>query len=322
MTSQRTPAEVLLSKRVLMVTGKGGVGKTTLAAALAKSAAAAGRRTLAIDVERSLETTSQLLSYLGGGRHFSADEPVVVGPQLSCARLSASAGHQQFLVEQLPFKWLVKAALRSRYINRFLSMAPGFQDLGILYRSLPYLREKRPDGSFVYEHIVIDLPATGHALALTSIPGPMLDVFESGPVADGIREAQGYYNDPSHTGALVVSLPEPLVISETLELIDGLRRDEVGVSGVVVNQLPETPWSDAQRDALVALMEKADEPLWGGWSLQRISDGYDALAMLREQVAAKGEAIDVVTIPEHATMASPLERIAATTEVLCQTKSQ
>lgn len=298
MTQVETPGVSLLSKRILLVTGKGGVGKTTVVAALARYAASLGRRVLALDVERAFETPSTLLSYLGGGQRFSRDEPVVLTSQLSCARLSATAGHQVFLEDQLPFRWLAKAAVSSKHLNRFLTMAPGFQELGILYRGMPYLRAKRSDGSYLYEHVIVDLPATGHALALTSIPGPMLDVFENGPVATSIREAQGFFNDSTQTGSVVVSLPEPLVISETLELLEGLKRDDVQPSGVVVNRLPTSPLSGDARKELLGIFGQIDEPLLGSWSLQRMDSALEAFHQLRATMEERAPGASLVSLEE------------------------
>lgn len=315
MVTEEKAMEGLLSKRILLVTGKGGVGKTTMVAALAQHAAKQGKRVLALDVERALETPSTLLSYLGGGSLFTKDEPVQVQPNLFCARLSSTAGHQTFLEEHLPFRWLAKAALRSKQLNRFLSMAPGFQELGILYRGMPYLRQKRSDGSFWYDHVIVDLPATGHALALTSISGPMLEVFENGPVAKSIREAQGFFNDPEQTGSVIVSLPEPLVVSETLELLAGLERDRVFPSGVIVNRMPESPWSTEQRQALLSLFEQAQPGLLGEWSVQRIDRAVNALDLLRSEIDARPTNIALACIGE-ASSSTPNSRAQEVVEQL------
>lgn len=320
MMTRQTPGESLLRKRILLVTGKGGVGKTSFVAALARYSASIGRRTLVLDIERTLETPSHLLAYLGGGRSFPEDRPLILGDRLHAARLSASAGHQIFLEEQLPFRWMARTAVRSKYINRFLSMAPGFQELGILYRGMPYLREKLSNGQFRYEHVIVDLPATGHALALTSIPGPMLAVFENGPVANSIREAQSYFNDSSMTGAIVVSLPEPLVVSETVELMRGLARDDVMTAGLVLNQFPNAHWSEQERQALIAQFEQIDAPLLGRWSLQRVERAYESLHALQEVLKEQAQDTPLVTLHEQAA-GLPQERVAEMVAMLGTTPS-
>jgi anion-transporting ArsA/GET3 family ATPase len=275
----------LFERRILLVTGKGGVGKTTVAAAMARMAAAIGKRVLALDTERDLHSPSQLLRALGGPSNFDNDEPYELTSHLYCARLSSKAGHHKFLEDNLPFKWLAKAAANSKYIQSFLAATPGFQELGILYRILPYVRQKDTKGQNFYDLIITDLPATGHALALTSMPKPMLSVFESGPIASSIREAQGYFNNPECTGFVVVSLPEPLVVNETIELIQGLFRDQVDPIAVFLNNIPPDPFDQREHQTMNQLLTKIPHDLSGISSYQQILHASEAKHQLAHQLA-------------------------------------
>ena len=85
------------------------------------------------------------------------------------------------------------------------------------------VRAKRRDGSDEHELIIVDLPATGHALALAQIPASLLRVIPTGPIANAVREGLDLLTDPARTGAIVVTLPETLPVSEALELVQGIE---------------------------------------------------------------------------------------------------
>lgn len=303
----------LFQHRILLVTGKGGVGKTTVTAALARMAATSGKRTLALDMERDLASPSHLLKALGGPSSFEEDDPYQLTSRLSCGRLSARAGHAIFLRDNLPFAWLAKAAMRSKHLQRFLGAVPGLQEMGIMYRMLPYLRQTERDGSFAHELLVVDLPATGHALALTSMPEPMLKVFEGGPMARAIREAQEHFNDPKQTGFVVVTLPEPLVVSETLELVDGLHNDNVKLSSLFLNNLPPSPWSNEEEQALEEVLEHVPANLAGIWSYRQIQRSHKARRMLATELKKYAEPVSMYCLGEHLEL-SPKQRVDAVLE--------
>src|SRR5205085_873127 len=112
------------------------------------------------------------------------EEAVMVTDNLRAAALAPALGHQRFLRDVLPMKILADAAMRSAAIRRFLAAAPTFPEMGVLYRLLDLVRAKRRDGSVEHETIIVDLPATGHALALAQIPQSLLRVIPTGPIAN------------------------------------------------------------------------------------------------------------------------------------------
>ena len=100
-----------------------------------------------------------------------------------------------------------------------------------------------------YDLIIVDMPATGHALGLTSLPTVLLKLFGDGPIFDTLRLGQQFFCDSTLTQAVVVSLPEPLAVQESLELIAGLDRDNVSVGATIVNQTIESPFFRRRADA-------------------------------------------------------------------------
>lgn len=267
--------------RAVLVTGKGGVGKTTVAASLARFAAAQGKRVLVTEIAAEGAKSSPLADALGTERF--AEQPVEIAPNLKMALLTPTPGHQRFLRDVLPMKVLADAAMRTAAIRRFLAAAPTFPEMGVLYRLLDLVRAKRKDGGFEHEMIIVDLPATGHALALAQIPASLLRVIPSGPIAAAVKEGLALLKDPAQTGALVVTLPETLPVSEAIELVRGIEQHEIPLAQVFVNRVPFDPFSDEERAFARKLLE-GRPPTLGARTLERIERARLSLDRLAREV--------------------------------------
>lgn len=276
--------------RALLVTGKGGVGKTTVAAGLARLAANAGVRTLAVEIVEDEDREAPLAATLGVAS--LREEPTEVARGLSVAVLSPTIGHRAFLRDTLPVRMLADAAMKSQAVRRFLNAAPTFPEMGVLYRLLDLARARRGDGAPLYEHIVVDLPATGHALALVQVPAAVLRVVPGGAIGQAVRSGLELLCDPKKTGALVVTLPEPLPVSESLELVRGLETNAVAVPGLVLNRVPVDPFG-GEGELELALAMIAKRPTLGAKSVQRIERARQARARLEETRPVLFE------LPEH-----------------------
>jgi anion-transporting ArsA/GET3 family ATPase len=264
----------LLSLRVVLVTGKGGVGKTTVAAALARYFAQSGRRVLVTEIANEESPSSALADALGAPA--ISEDPQEVAPNLRLAALAPSTGHRLFLRDVLPVKFLADAAMRTGAIRRFLAAAPTLPEMGVLYRLLDLARATRQGGSFEHETIIVDLPATGHALALAQIPESLLRVIPTGPIASAVREGLELVLDPAKTGAVVVTLPETLPVSEALELAAGIEEHRIPLVKLVVNRVPFDPF-DADEKALARGMLAGRPPMLGARTLERIDRARVAL---------------------------------------------
>ncbi|OJY26642.1 MAG: hypothetical protein BGO98_06380 [Myxococcales bacterium 68-20] len=273
----------LLPLRAVLVTGKGGVGKTTVAASLARFAAQCGKRVLVAEIADEDATTSALADALGVAK--ITDEPWEIAPNLRVVALAPALGHQRFLRDVLPMKVLADAAMRAGAIRRFLAAAPTFPEMGVLYRLLDLVRTKRRDGAVEHEMIIVDLPATGHALALAQIPASLLRVIPSGPIAAAVREGLELLQDPVRTGAVVVTLPETLPVSEALELVQGIEQHSIPLAQVFLNRVPFDPFSDEERVFVRSLLDGERPPMLGARTLERIDRARVALERLSQAVS-------------------------------------
>lgn len=242
-----------MNKRVVLITGKGGVGRSVMTAVLARIAAARGRRVLVTEIGEESDDYSPLAKHFGRARLPTSPEPI--GPNLQAATLLARTGQELFLKSVLRSGTLARAAIGSESLRKLLSAGPSFREMGVFFQLLNYLRARRGDAP-EHELILVDMPATGHTLSLTGLPELLLRLVPRGPIADSLREGQGYLNDPQQAAAWIVTLPETLPVSECLELIEGLGKTKMPVGGVIVNRLPVDPFSDDERKALGPLVEQ------------------------------------------------------------------
>lgn len=270
----------------MLVTGKGGVGKTTVAAAVARFAAAQGKRVLCTEIAAEGDLSSPLTSPLARalGVTSPSEEPTEVMPNLRFALLSPALGHQRFLGDVLPMRLLADAAMKAGAIRRFLAAAPTFPEMGVLYRLLDLVRMKRRDGSDEHEMIIVDLPATGHALALAQIPRSLLRVIPTGPIAAAVREGLELLMDRQRTGAVVVTLPETLPVSEAIELVRGIEEHTIPLAQVFVNRVPFDPFSDEERDHVRRWLTGSGTPMLGGRTVERIDRARVSIERLARAV--------------------------------------
>lgn len=266
-------------KRVVLVTGKGGVGKTTVSAVLAWRAAAAGKKVVLTEIGDP-EGGHSPLGRLFGKQHLTPKLEELAPGILGC-HLWATRGHEKFLRSILPAGPLIRAALRSKALGRFLTAAPSFHEMGIYYHLLSLIQAKREDGTPEHDLIVVDMPATGHALAMTGLVDVLTRLIPSGPIHRALQEGQEFLRDPTKTETLVVTLPEQLPVTESLELIDGLRATQMSVGGIVLNRMPRDRFTDAERDALAPIFE--GRHILGAYEVLRVKKSKEALERLRRE---------------------------------------
>lgn len=269
----------LLDRQVLLVAGKGGVGRSTVSAAFARAGAQRGRRVLLCEVG---EPSRQEASPLAGlfGKELLPDSPEALADGVDGVTLSTERGTELFLAAVFRVPALARLALRNATLLRLLHAGPSFHEMGI-FNHLLWLSEARSGPRPRWDQVIVDLPATGHALALTALPDLLLRLVPGGPIGRRLREGQALFNDASRTAAAVVTLPEPLPVSEGLELVAGLEATRVPVGGVLVNRLPARPLTQDQRERLEAWTR--GRPTWGMDTVRRQGRADAALERLRSR---------------------------------------
>ena len=145
----------LLEGRLLLVTGKGGTGKSTVAAALAMLAAARGRRVLLAELDMSRSAMAGLF-----GRPIGP-VPVEVVPRLDVTNVLYGPALEDFIGNVVPVGRIVRLVLENPIVRRFLDFTPGAREMATLSRVVQY--------ATTYDLVVVDLPASGHAFSLLDV---------------------------------------------------------------------------------------------------------------------------------------------------------
>lgn len=232
-STTRTAQPEVLAK-VVFVTGKGGVGKTTVAAALAAATAATGQPSALVEFGDG-ESGARALS-----RKLEGVEHLVIDP---------GEALMQAAIPVFGSKTLAKLVMGNFAMKRFFHAAPAMRELAVL-EVVRQLSEARPKA-----RIFVDLPATGHGLAWLRVPAQIRDVARIGPFHDLGAKVARELTAPGKCSVVVVTLVEPMVLSETVELCKAVQ-DEVGLipARLIVNRIPVAlpPQAEAEAEALIA----------------------------------------------------------------------
>jgi hypothetical protein len=249
----------LLDRRLVVVTGKGGTGKTTVAAALALEATTRGRRVLVVETGRD-ENVPRLFGHRGGPvGHAGVRAPA--GPWLM--RMDPYEALAEYLNLQLRVPGLITRVLRQKGFRGLMDAAPGWRELVTLGK-VWHLEQAREAGQPRFDLLIVDAPATGHGLTFLDVPRVVVATIRSGPLRRHARWVEELVRDPKRTLLLPVALAEELPARETAELVARLR-EQVGVAldRVVVNAMQPAPFPPAVPDLdrrLAALPETPGPP--------------------------------------------------------------
>ena len=236
----------LLAHPLLVVTGKGGVGKSTVAAALGLAAARRGLRTIVVEVA-ARDDVSRALGATGAAAVY-ADRAVSDG--LHHMSVDPQRAMEDYLRRHLPIGAAAPLLSRSRMFATLTAATPGMRELLTIGKVWELARRNGRTASD-YELVVLDAPATGHGLALLMAPRTFASVARVGPVASQGRAIASFLADPAKTAVVAVATPEEMPVSETLQLRDDLRREmDLDLSLVVVNAVVRHRFSRADERAL------------------------------------------------------------------------
>jgi anion-transporting ArsA/GET3 family ATPase len=215
----KPPLERLFQRRLLFVAGKGGVGKTTVACALAMIATQLGKRTLLTEVDGAGRA-----AYLLGVEPGPLELPRPAGPSLSVMSVEGSAALAEYLQIILPVKRVLQAVFASSIYRYFVAAAPGLKEL-LTVGKIWYEAERVDEvsGSRLWDLVIVDAPATGHSLQYLRMPYAAQQAFGSGLVGRESKRIIDLLVNPHMTAISLVTTPEEMPVNETVEMYQQIR---------------------------------------------------------------------------------------------------
>lgn len=219
----------LIDRKLIFVTGKGGVGKTTIAASLAWLGASRGKRTLVCEVDAKGNLSD---FFETGPTRFEERE---IAPKLWAMSMDTEASLKQYLSLQLKIPLVAKVGPLAKMFDFVASAAPGVREIVTVGKLCWEVREKH------YDLIVVDASASGHIIGQLAAPQAINQLVQVGLVRQQTGWMLDILEDAATTGLVVVATPAEMPVNETLELTGRLRSEtKVDLAAVVVNRvLPE-----------------------------------------------------------------------------------
>jgi anion-transporting ArsA/GET3 family ATPase len=283
----------ILARRVLIVLGKGGVGKSTLSAAIARLATMSGNRALVMECD----ARAPLAAIFGVASSFV---PVEVAPSLALMTLDGRAALEEYLRLVVPGGMLLKAVFASRLYQFFVQTAPGLRELMMLGK-IYYEAERDGAKPAPRNIIVVDAPASGQAMSLLKMPTAARSTFGESVVGKEARNISRMMRDRRNCAIIQVTTADGLSISETIETHAQLTSLHLAPAAVLFNR---TPPCDFDADDIAALARRRGSHLrkkdlehlaeLAKSELNRASQARKALAKIRAETGGP-----VIEIGEH-----------------------
>jgi anion-transporting ArsA/GET3 family ATPase len=253
----------LLERRLVVLSGKGGVGKSLVGTALARAAQERGKRVLLVEVDTPRET--EAARYLGTGPVGS--EVAEIEPGLSAVNLDPRHVMDEYVRQTVRVDFLSRRILDNPVYRRFFAAAPGLPELMVMGKVMVLEEEKEGWGRRPrWDLVILDAPATGHGLAFLKVPVVASQAVPVGPVGANARRILALLRDPARTALVLVAIPEEMAVVEAAEF-HRLAKEEIGLEAraLVLNACHERRFTQGQeREVLRLIADGADGRLPGG----------------------------------------------------------
>jgi len=244
----------LFDRRLLVVSGKGGVGKTTVSAAAGIAAARSGRRVLIVE----LGMQQRLF------RLFNSEPAPAPGverplyPGVAGMSIDPQQALEEYLMLAVRIRAVAERLAESRTFGYVAAAVPGLRELVTLGKLWHLTEERNRGGDLRYDVVVLDAPATGHGILLLRTPRAYAEIARTGRVRDEAKAVAELVEDPERTGIVLVTTPDEIPVTETIEAHERLRAGGLATAAVIINALYPDIFSIAERERLELVAPTGD----------------------------------------------------------------
>jgi len=207
----------IFERRLLIISGKGGVGKSTVCAALALAAARAGKQVLLIEMDER-ERISRLFGVPEVGY-----EGASVHRNIHLRNLQPMQVMDEFVAQQVSVKRIARQMVESQIYRYFVAAAPGLKEFVTLGKVMMLEAQKERNGKAKHDLIILDAPATGHGVAFLRVPFAAAETVKMGWIRKQADKIIDLITDPARTLLNIVTLPEEMPVNETVEMCQSVR---------------------------------------------------------------------------------------------------
>ncbi len=246
-------ASEMFNKRLLMFTGKGGVGKSTIAAGLAVLAAQMSKRVLIVEIDTK-SAMKQIFDvpYLGF-------EPIEISDNIWAINIDPKEALEEYIQEHARIHKLAQLITGNKILRYFFKTAPAVNELVTINAIYRLEQEKSAIGPR-FDIIIIDMPASGHALLFLQIPQMVKRLTRRGPLFKMVDKYDKLLRDPAKTMLNIVTLPEEMPVTETIELLGKLKDgNDLPLGYLFINCVPERIFDDNEAGLLRSMKISADD---------------------------------------------------------------
>jgi len=208
----------IFEKRLLLISGKGGVGKSTVCASFALTASRMGKKVLVVEMDEK-ERISRLFGHANVGY-----EGAAVYPNIHVKNLLPDLALNEFVEVQVKPKAVARQIINSQIYKYFAAAAPGLKEFVTLGKVMLLEDETGRGGRPIYDLIVVDAPATGHGVQFLRVPFAAAELVKMGWVRKQAERIIDLLTDPERTLLNIVTLPEEMPVNETVELCQSVDR--------------------------------------------------------------------------------------------------
>jgi len=244
----------VFDRRLILVVGKGGVGRSTIAAAIAGQCAARGRKTLLFETNAN----DRFGAYYG--KPAVGTSVTQLAPNLSAVNTNAATALEEYGLMILRWRSVYEMVFENRVTKAFLRAVPGLDDYALLGKAWYHTAEEKR-GKPVWDTVVFDMPASGHSVSMLRIPWVILDTVPEGPLTRDARTIKELLSDPKRTAVVLVTLAEEMPVNEAIELETKLGALGIVPQQMICNQIYPDHFPDATPVARVLEALTADPQL-------------------------------------------------------------